>query len=398
MSYKGIQFFWDKNGLHFKSFPFITGVYPLSHPPEGMPTYLPLEITFDTPSGIIHQKISSSTIQILNQAYRIGSMLSTPLGFGNINAPLFQEILDLLHEVNRGISGRSFLEPGCGPGHLLLQLHKKGATKVIGCEPGQQGQALAKEYGVYIHQDIFRSEDFSTDFDCVFHYGVLEHVLEPEAFLKDNAKCLRTNGVLLAIVPGCEEDLEMGNISMLAHEHLSYFTEASLIELFKKTGLEKVGSRRLNFSHGILAVWGFKPASSQSARSLPSEAFLQMEMRRFEHFGKKLNNVINCLQNRASILNQDNRSLGLYGVPSPLAGLINFGKRLRCFDGDNTKFGFTFSGFQGSIEDPLNLIKNPVEELWILPIYHDSAIRNFLAKLLPSGHKVEIFSLRSLIT
>lgn len=381
------------DGVRFDKLPFITGVRNDVTLPEGLAEYLPFRLGFDPQLGIISQEPSPGVDQQLDIAYRSGSMLSTPLGRGNVNPPLVEEILGLIETVTGGSRGKAFFEPGCGLGYLLRQLIDRGAANVLGCEPGEQATGGTEEFGVPIQRDVFRPEEYATKFDCVYHYGVLEHVADPSAFLAGNAACLRPGGMVLAMVPGCDEDLELGNISMLAHEHKSYFTDDSLVGLFRRLGFEDVGARRLAFSRGILAVWGRTPASGTRPALPPDEVASGRERARLAQFARRLGDALTALQARADALERRGGSLGLYGAPTLVSGLLSFAGTLRCFDGDAAKHGLRFSGFPGVIEAPQRLVDEPVDELWVLPIYHDAAIRGFLERLLPADRRPHIVSM-----
>lgn len=383
----------DECLLLFPRFPFITGYYP---PPKktDIPEFLPFQVGFCQERGLIVQKISVEVDSALKTAYERGSLLSTPIGEGNINRPLFEEILDLIASACGGISGKSFFEPGCGKGGLLKALRDRGARHVEGCEPGPQGQLGKAAYGIDIHNEFFAFSNYRHGFNSVYHYGVLEHIREPESFLRQNLEILAPGGLLLAAVPGCKVDLELGNFMALAHEHYSYFTAASLVGLMRKAGLQNVEVREFKFSRGILCAWGTK-ASGVHPRQAPSHSKepYRKEQDLLEVFTAASRRNLSALQARVDALEREKKTIGFYGAPRALAGLLEFRSPPRNFDGDTSKHGCYFSGSPNPIEPPENLIKDPVDDLWVLPIHHDRAIRDYLNRdVLPSSH-TSIYSL-----
>ena len=383
----------DESLLIFPKFPFITGYYP-SRNQADIPEFLPFYLGFCVEQGLVFQKASAEVDKALKAVYERGSLLSTPIGEGNINRPLFEEIIEFIAVACGGISGKSFFEPGCGKGGLLKALRNRGAKRVEGCEPGPQGQLGKVAHGVEIHNEFFAFPNYSHDFNCVYHYGVLEHIKEPESFLRQNLEILSPGGLLFASVPGCKMDFELGNFMALAHEHYSYFTADSLIHLMRKAGLQNVEVREFKFSRGILCAWGNK-ASGDHPRQDPStpKEHCRKEQDLLEVFVATSKRNLSALQARVDAREREKKTIGFYGAPRALAGLLEFKFPPRHFDGDTLKNGCYFSGSPNPIEPPENLIKDPVDELWVLPIYHDRAIRDYLKrKVLPYSH-ISIYSL-----
>jgi 2-polyprenyl-3-methyl-5-hydroxy-6-metoxy-1,4-benzoquinol methylase len=379
--------------LRFARFPFVIGV---TDRPQPVPCDFPFVLAFDRERGFVAQVTDAAQRRRLEDTYRQGSMLSTPVGESAVNRQLAVELVAFLEACTGGLRGKSFAEPGCGTGSLLRAILDAGAGRAVGYEPGIQAEHGAARYGVPIERAFFHAGVTQERFDCIYHYGVLEHVEDPAAFLGDCLERLVPGGVLAAVVPNCEEDMRLGNVSVLAHEHLNYFTPPSLANLFMASGLCDVRARPLAFSKGILAVWGRKGAVAPCGPS-PDPGLLDAEAARFDRFAAALGRGLDRLAQRAALLAQRGESLGLYGVPTPLAGLVSGLVGARAFDGDPCKHGGHFAGCAGAIEPPQRLATHPVDELWIAPVHHDAAIRSFLAGLLPHDVSTRIVSVRVIL-
>ena len=93
------------------------------------------------------------------------------------------------------------LEVGCSSGFFLKAAKESGIANVRGVEPGRVAVAMAaEEIRPLIVNDIFHDGLFSENsFDIVCCFQVLDHILEPNSFLKSIHRVLRPGGVFLAI-------------------------------------------------------------------------------------------------------------------------------------------------------------------------------------------------------
>jgi len=374
--------------LSFEGLPFITGVKRVEN---AFPAPLPFRLEVDTETGCIAQPMTAAKQRQLADVYEEGSMLSTPVGEGVLNAPLAAEILSLLVRITGGVEAKRFLEPGCGTGYLLGQLKQQGAAICLGCEPGPQAAEGAARYCVDILQDFFTPQSVTGEYDCIYSYGVLEHVLAPADFLRNCLDRLAPGGHLLAIVPNCEPDFALGNISILAHEHVNYFTADSLQALFRRCGAVDVSAQCLQYSNGILAVHGRK-GKGEAFESADWDAMVAAERKKLTRYGQQLDALLSSLGESLDDLARKGQTAGLYGVPTALAGLFPQAG-FRCFDGDPTKHDGWFAGAPNAIEPPEHLIDNPVDVLFVVPIHHDAAIRRYLKTLLPETSPVQVASI-----
>lgn len=147
------------------------------------------------------------------------------------------------------IDGKNLLEIGVGAGQSILWFEDEGFD-VKGIEPDGRNVSMINrklKKGKVIESSV---EDFSTDecFDIIWMSHVLEHLIEPDIFLKKIKKNLKKNGVFFIEVPNCEYK-PMLESSIQKNPHLFHFTKNSLSKL-----VENVGYR-------ILTCDVFRPAT-----------------------------------------------------------------------------------------------------------------------------------------
>lgn len=94
--------------------------------------------------------------------------------------------------------------------------------------------------------------------DCVYFFGLIEHVLKPEALVREIRRMLASDGVVIGVTPNRRSPwytvrrLVRGTGSHCSTDHL--FTSQELTHLFTKEG----------FSMERVSLWGMVPAGLHS--------------------------------------------------------------------------------------------------------------------------------------
>jgi 2-polyprenyl-6-hydroxyphenyl methylase/3-demethylubiquinone-9 3-methyltransferase len=104
----------------------------------------------------------------------------------------------------RPLEGKTALDVGCGAGLLAEPLARLGAN-VTGIDASPEVIAVAREHAAAIGLEIdYRVGDVQTlerDFDLVTAMEVIEHVANPQLFVKALAKRLARDGLLVMSTP-----------------------------------------------------------------------------------------------------------------------------------------------------------------------------------------------------
>ena len=94
------------------------------------------------------------------------------------------------------------VEVGCGNGFFLQTLYTHGFTEIYGVEPGKDMASCAPpRIRKRITVDIFKKNQFpknSFDVICCFH--TLDHLVDPNAFLKLSRDILKPHGFMIIVV------------------------------------------------------------------------------------------------------------------------------------------------------------------------------------------------------
>lgn len=366
---------------------------------EQLPQKLPFRLGFDLNTSLIVQVYDPEIERYNNLAYELGGWISSPPGEGTFGEILADDILNaLLHASGKTVKGLRFLEIGCATGYLLDRLANMDAT-VVGCEPGLQALTAREKYHLEIVQDMFKPELFPEPFDCVYSHGVLEHIVNPEAFIHDITQVLKAGGLAFFGIPDCLKDLESGNPNMLLHEHWTYPTPESAVLLLQSCGFTEVGSQLAEYGD-MMYIWGRRPEQKRGKDLLPESKGKSQDLRTEALlYVQKLNSNIKKCQERIDKAYSGDKTIGLYGASNAMnfLGLLNWPHQPRIFDTDTMKHGFYVPCGANPIESPDALLTNPVHQLWVLPLNFYKEIGTYLKNELKIPESIEVLSFYDII-
>lgn len=136
------------------------------------------------------------------------------------------------------------LDIGCGNGFFLGQAKKLGVSEVWGVEPGKETvKHASEEIRKNIKVDILRSGLFKKNtFDIITCFHTLDHIIDPNNFLKEVFALLKKGGKILFIVHntnGLSVKLFGEKSPIFDIEHIYLFNPPSLKKIFKQNGFKK---------------------------------------------------------------------------------------------------------------------------------------------------------------
>ncbi len=136
------------------------------------------------------------------------------------------------------------LDVGCGSGHFLYYLEKKGYTGFLGIDISKQQVNFCRDNisRRISQEDAFEHlKDKKNAFDAVVANDLLEHIPKEEiiAFLKSVFTALKNNGIFLIRTPN------MGNPFAVYSRYKDFthevgFTERSLYQVFWTAGFREI--------------------------------------------------------------------------------------------------------------------------------------------------------------
>jgi 2-polyprenyl-3-methyl-5-hydroxy-6-metoxy-1,4-benzoquinol methylase len=133
--------------------------------------------------------------------------------------------------------GGAVLDVGCSSGAFLFQLKQRflGCYDVLGTDVSGPPLDYAESQEVQVVRGNFLEQSFGQRrFDAVTFWAVLEHLLEPQAFLAKASSVLKPGGLCFMLVPNMRSlavRLLGARYRYIYPQHLNYFTPATLRRL-----------------------------------------------------------------------------------------------------------------------------------------------------------------------
>ena len=127
----------------------------------------------------------------------------------------------------------SVLDVGCSSGGFLYQLKQRHPQdyKILGTDVSSAPLDHAAKMGVPVARGDFLTHDFEEQFDAITFWAVMEHLFEPQLFLKKAASLLKPGGLCFILMPNMNSlavRLLGAKYRYIFAEHLNYFTPRTL--------------------------------------------------------------------------------------------------------------------------------------------------------------------------
>lgn len=183
-------------------------------------------------------------------------LLSTPVNAlrydGHLDHPA--EVAGMLHSLMP--SEARVLDIGCGTGALTVIANRDHDNEVICVEPDPHRADKARTRGLEVHTGFLTETlaDQLGGFDVVMASDVLEHVANPAELLALMKQALKPGGQVLISVPNVAHwsvraQLLIGrfdyeDFGIMDATHLRWFTEKTLVGLFRQSGFNPVEVRQ----------------------------------------------------------------------------------------------------------------------------------------------------------
>lgn len=108
--------------------------------------------------------------------------------------------------------GMKLLEPGCGRGEFLKHFKNLG-LEVTGLDQSTETRALLAESGIPLEVCDIEKDGVlpfpDNTFDIVFNKSFMEHLRQPEIFLREARRVLKPGGMALCMIPDWESNYKI---------------------------------------------------------------------------------------------------------------------------------------------------------------------------------------------
>ena len=281
---------------------------------------------------------------------------------------------DELDTIAKFTQHRSVFEIGCNDGLFMEKLRERGAKVLVGVEPNPVSGKIARERGIKVYPDMISpalcrdAVSHAGKFDLVVSRQVLEHIVDFENFFTCVKLVLREDGLLFIDVPDFAPGSSVGDLSVLWEEHVSYFTEATLLALLARHGFEAVSVKKYDFSGGSLAIAARLAEEKMKAPIAPAGVG--------ERFGKRAREYGARLRPALAKAREDGMQVAIYGAgcractftnAHELADLIELS-----IDDQKERQGMFLPGTRIPIRSPEDLHAKSAPLVCLLAVNHEN--------------------------
>ena len=227
--------------------------------------------------------------------------------------------------------GGLVVEIGSNDG-TLLRAFDRARVRILGVEPARNIAAMANAAGVPTVDEFF---DEKTAHAIVAEHGkaaaiignnVVAHIDDLHGLMRAVGDLLSPQGVLVVEFPYLVDLLDRTAYDTIYHEHLSYFSVASMVELTTRFDLKVLDVRRVSVHGGSIRVFiGRDGKSSDGASEL-----LEMERSKGIAQGLPLDSFVAAVTRQRDALRRilreirSTRRIAGYGAPAKGNTLLNY--------------------------------------------------------------------------
>ncbi len=196
--------------------------------------------------GLIFSNPIFSTAKI-KKLYK-DSKFTYPLEAKYLKKTYGKLLLQILPKTNR--KKIKLLDIGCGNGFFLEEALSLGVNDVYGIEPSIDSIKKAlPEIGKNIKNDILKPEIYKNNtFDIICFFHTLDHIVDPNEFLKVVYGLLKKNGKIICVIhdtDGLSVRLFKEKSPIFDIEHIFLFNKKNIAKLLVKNKFRNIKSKGL---------------------------------------------------------------------------------------------------------------------------------------------------------
>ena len=289
---------------------------------------LPLVLAFCTGCGLV-QITERVPAELLFRHY---------VYFSSFSDTVLHKSRDLARRIvrMRELDGKSRVQEIASNDGYLLQFYKEAGIPVLGIEPAENIARVAQERGIRTLCEFFGRElalqlqRQGEQADVIHANNVLAHVADLDGFIEGLRSVLKPDGIAVIEVPYVKEMIERLEFDTIYHEHLSYFSLASLTRLFEARQLMIVDAEQLSIHGGSLRLF----VEHAIKRAVPTQRVQELAAGErecgvtgfefYKGFANKVQQLKKRLTAQLKTLKADGHRIAAYGASAKGTTLLNY--------------------------------------------------------------------------
>lgn len=289
------------------------------------PSY-PLELLFCHGCGLAQISYTVPPAELFCNDYPYFSSVSDAL-----RAHTVENVLEIIERRALG-PDNLVVELASNDGYLLRHYKERG-IRVLGIDPAEPPAKAAIAIGVETILDFFTTNLARTlagkgvSADVMHANNVLAHVADTNGFVAGIATLLKRTGMAVLEFPYVRDLVDHCEFDTIYHQHLCYFSVASVDALFRRHGLFVNDVRRIPIHGGSLRLY-VEPVENvrQSVRSLLEEerGIGLNSVEYYKDFGARVGGLKSALLETIQKLARGGKRIAGYGAPAKGCTLVNY--------------------------------------------------------------------------
>ncbi|WNL33046.1 class I SAM-dependent methyltransferase [Arcobacter cryaerophilus gv. pseudocryaerophilus] len=215
----------------------------------------------------------------------------------------------------------------------LLQYFQEKQIPCIGIEPTSSTASVAKQKAIEVIEDFFNTNLAKTlkKSDLIIGNNVLAHVPDINDFVKGLKIALKNNGIITMEFPHLLNIINENQFDTIYHEHFSYLSLYTLIQIFEKQELKIFDVEKLATHGGSLRIYATHIENnnleiSENVENILNEEkeFGLFDMNIYTIFQEKANKVKYDLLEFLLQAKKENKKVVAYGAAAKGNTLLNY--------------------------------------------------------------------------
>lgn len=331
----------ENSTLSFAAIPLWQGVQECS----GIRHQYPLRLGFHGP-GPICQVTEKEIVDRVVAAYQSSDygFITSPPGASDWANSLGDMYAKWVFNIVGSVTPRRVLEIGAGSLYVAKTIASRfSTTEYVVVDPSIRESS--HESKLEVLREYFPCPALEgRKFDLVLALNCLEHVPDPMMFCRSISDSMEPDALAVLVFPDCESALMRGDLNVLVHEHLTYFTEDSVRWIAETCGFTVRALESINDTFLVVLV-----KDKDGRKDVIAEEVLSRGVQLLQHSAESF---LQVLRNKAATIRnalEVGKVVGFHGATNGLniflhlAG-IGMHPGVRIYDGDSSKADYFLPG------------------------------------------------------